>query len=110
MKVLLFRGGKAGAVWKLPGKFPEPELEDLMGGAVAHVRISERLMLVTLADAEELQKPIDYAIHRIGRNLEPVAGDAAVIHVERTTGRIRDITPEDVERAKEIILLTEMEK
>lgn len=95
MKVLLYRDGAAGVAAKLPGDEPLEELAELLGGAVETTPLNERLMLVTQADAEREGKPIWYALHRIGREVEPISGYCAIVGVG-VEGRLRDISVQDV--------------
>lgn len=95
MKVLLYRDGSAGVTAKLLGDEPMEELAELLGGMVEMAPLNERLMLVTQADAEREGKPIWYALHRIGREVEPISGECAIVGVG-VEGRLRDISVQDV--------------
>lgn len=98
MKVVLFRDGRPGVAAALPGEVPEAELADLLGGELDVTPLGTRLALLTLHEAERLQLPIRYVLHRLGRASEPVAGDAVVVRVG--AGRnYRDADGNDVEAA-----------
>lgn len=99
MKIVLFRDGKPGVPAKLPGEDPEVELSDLLGGETEMVPLNDRLTLVMLKDGEELQLPIRYALHRLGREPMPVAGDCAVVGV-RLDGMLRDVSSLEVTAAE----------
>lgn len=103
MKVILYRNGRAGELVTLLGEYPEMELEDLLGGATEMLPLSRPgLTLVRLRDGEEYQLPIRYTVHELGREPEPVAGDCAVIRMDRE-GRIHDARREDLVRADDMV-------
>ena len=94
MKIVLFRDGKPGVVAKLPGENPEVELTDLLGGETEMISLNERLVVVVRKDGERSpaddDRPVRYQIHRLGREILPVAGDCAVVAV-RLDGGLRDV-------------------
>lgn len=99
MKVLLYRDGAAGVAAKLPGDEPMEELAELLGGAAEMTPLNERLMLVTQAGAGCEGKPIWYALHRVGREAEPISGECAVVGIG-VEGRLRDISVQDIQAAE----------
>lgn len=82
MKVALFGAGDIG-LHQLPGEHPEGELEDLLGGETEMVPINRRLTLVTRRDGEAERLTIRYALHRLGHEPAPIAGECAVVAVGR---------------------------
>ena len=80
MKVALFGAGDIG-LHQLPGEHPEGELEDLLGGETEMVPINRRLTLVTRRDGEAERLTIRYALHRLGHEPAPIAGECAVVAV-----------------------------
>ena len=80
MKVALFGAGDIG-LHQLPGEHPEGELEDLLGGETEMVPINRRLTLVTRRDGEAERLTIRYALHRLGHEPSPIAGECAVVAV-----------------------------
>ena len=77
MKVALFGAGDIG-LHQLPGEHPEGELEDLLGGETEMVPINRRLTLVTRRGAVPT---IRSALHRLGHEPAPIAGECAVVAV-----------------------------
>lgn len=98
MKVVLFSNGETGKEMELCGDEPVAELEELLGGAVELLYLDERMRLAVRADGEEMRLTIRYGLHCLGRAVEPLAGDCAVIGVDRE-GRLRDMKAGDVFRA-----------
>lgn len=90
MKIMMFRGGQPGALVQLSGDQPERELEELLEGAVEWRRLCPKFCLVVRMDGEAERLPIRYAVHQLGREPEPVAGDCAVVAlgVDRSLGDI----------------------
>ena len=80
MKVALFGAGDIG-LYQLPGEHPERELAEMLGGETEMARIDRRLKLVTRRDGETERLTIRYAIHRLGHEPEPIAGECAVVAV-----------------------------
>lgn len=102
MKIMLFQDGKPGVAEKLPGENPEAELADLLGGETEMTPLTERLLLVTRKDGEELELPVRYAVHGLGREPRRVAGDIAVVAV-RPEGILRDVTKLEITAAEATI-------
>lgn len=98
MKIVLFRDGQRGTAVTLPGEHPEAELEELLGGKISFWSFGKTLELAEREDSEEKQLPIRYALHRLGREPDPIAGDCAVVAV-RPDGRIRDISLRELDAA-----------
>lgn len=95
MELMLFRDGRPGVIVKVPGEGPEGELVELLGGETEMVPLNKRLTLVRRADGEALRLAIRYAVHRLGREPEPVAGDCAVVAVV-PDGSLGDVKAHDV--------------
>ena len=55
--------------------------EDLLGGETEMVPINRRLTLVTRRDGEAERLTIRYALHRLGHEPAPIAGECAVVAV-----------------------------
>ena len=103
MKVILYLDGEAGEMATLPGDCPELELEELIGGPTEMRPLAKtRLTLVCRQDGEACRLPIHFAVCELGREPVPVAGEFAVIRMDRE-GVIRDIRPEDMTRAAETL-------
>ena len=102
MKIMLFRGGQRGEIARTPGEYPKAELEELLEGETEMTPISRRLTLVTRRDGEEKQLPIRFALHRLGREPEPIAGDCAVI-ATGADGCLRDIVVRDIPEAEAFV-------
>jgi len=98
MKIAVFQNGRSGRPYRLAEDAPETELEELLGGETEMVPINDRLKLVTRADGEAERLPIRYALHRLGRAAEPIAGDCAVVAV-RPDGRLKEMTEAGLEAA-----------
>lgn len=98
MKIVLFEDGAAGREERILGEEPLGELEELLGGAVELLYLDERMKLAVRTDGEENRLPIRYGLHRLGRAVEPIAGDCAVVGMDRE-GRLRDMKAGDVFRA-----------
>ena len=95
LKIILFRKGRPGIMINLPGEHPvEEELETLLGGATEMTPIDERLTLAALKDGEKLRLPLRYRLCRGGKADEPIAGDCAVLAVNKE-GRYTDVTLRD---------------
>lgn len=91
MKIVLFQGGAAGVEYRLPEDEPAvPALMDLLEGEVESRPLCGRLWLVCRVEAAGL--PTRYVLHRLGRAVEPVRGDVAVVSMypDRRLGDIRD--------------------
>lgn len=95
MKIILYRDGRQAVCAKLPGENPEVELTDLLGGETEMVPLNKSLTLVTLQDGEELRLPVRYTLHRLGKEVRPIAGACAVVAV-KPDGNLRDVTMEEV--------------
>ena len=80
MKGAWFGGGDSG-LYQLPGEHPERELAEMLGGETEMARIDRRLKLVTRRDGEAERLTIRYALHRLGHEPAPIAGECAVVAV-----------------------------
>ena len=98
MKIVLFQAGRPGREYIMPGDKPEADLADMLGGAVELTTLNKRLEVITRVDGEKLRLPIHYAMHRIGRAVEPLAGDCAVV-ARTAAGQLTDIGMDDVAAA-----------
>lgn len=103
MKIILFQGGGPGVTYKLPGENPMAELAELLDGPVELTPLSGRLALVSREDGEAERLSIRYALHRLGREVEPIAGDCAVVAICDQRGRLREAGAEDIAAAMDYI-------
>lgn len=100
MKIVLFQGGEAGVAYKLPeDEAPVPALMDLLGGEVESRPLCGRLFLVCRVEPGDLQT--HYVMRRLGRAVEPLRGDVAVVSMG--PGCLADIRAGDMEAANEYI-------
>lgn len=99
MKIILFQGGEPGVAYKIPGENPEAELAELLDGPVEMTPLNSRLALVSREDGEAERLSIRYILNRLGREMEPIAGDCAVVAMAGSCGRMREAGAEDLEAA-----------
>ena len=100
MKVILFQGGRQGATYKIPGENPEAELADLLDGPVVFQTLNDRLTLVTREDGEREGLRKRYRLHRLGREVEAIAGDCAVVATCGQRGKLRSAEGYDLAAAQ----------
>ena len=98
MKIVLFRDGRRGTALSIPGDRVTAELTELLGGEIAIRSFGQTLELVERKDGEAKRLPIRYALHQLGRDAEPIAGDCAVM-ASRPDGRLRDISIRELDAA-----------
>ena len=98
MKVVLFQRGNPGREYVMAGDQPVADLEELLEGEVEFTPLNRRLSLVSRKDGEALRLPIHYSLHQLGRCVEPVAGDCAVV-VRGGGGVLGDVNAQDVAAA-----------
>lgn|GEM_PF-1306580 len=98
MKIVLFRDGRKGTAVSIPGDRVTAELTELLGGEISFRAFGRTLELVERKDGEEKQLPIRYALHQLGREPEPIAGDCAVA-AARPDGKLRDVSLRELDAA-----------
>lgn len=76
------------------------ELAELLEGPVETLALNDRLVLVSREDGEKERLSIRYILHRLGREIEPIAGDCAVLAVTGRGGKAREAGAEDLEAAR----------
>lgn len=102
MKIVLFQGGAPGVAYTLPeDEAVVPALMDLLDGEVESRPLCGRLMLVCRVETEGLDT--HYVMRRLGRAVEPLRGDVAVVSMG--PGCLTDIRAGDVEAANHYIRL-----
>lgn len=106
MKIIVFEGGAPGRAVVIPGDAPEAELGELLGGETALTPLGRGLMLAERGDEEKVHLPVRYGLHRLGRAVEPIAGDCAVVAAS-PMGELRDIRAGDLGRANGYIWVLE---
>ena len=100
MKIILFQGGALGVTYKIPGENPEAELMELLEGPVELTPLNGRVALVSRKDGEAERLSIRYTLHRLGREIMPIAGDCAVVAINGQCGKMREAGAEDLEAAQ----------
>ena len=61
---------------------------------------SGRVMLVSRKDGEAERLSIRYTLHRLGREIMPIAGDCAVVAINGQCGKMREAGAEELEAAQ----------
>lgn len=100
MKIILFQGGKPGVLHSVSVENPLEELEELLDGPVEFLPLNDRLTLASREDGEAKQLPLHYLLHRLGREVEPVAGDCAVVARCPVREKLRSADEKDLEAAE----------